>query len=107
MDIKYINVTGDTMTGTLNLNPLNGYALKTYGDTIMFGDLFVSGTTTTIHTDNMAITDNLFLLNSGETGSGVTRGTSGFLIDRGSSSAVTLCFDDTSFTIRVGETISS
>ena len=106
-DNKFVFKTGDTMTGTLHLNPLVGYALDTNGDVRILGDLYVSGTTTTVNAENMSISDNLLLLNSGETGSGVTRGTAGFLVDRGSLSAVTLMFDESTFTVRVGETPST
>ena len=95
------------MTGTLKLNPISGNALETLGDVNIQGNLYVSGDTVTVNSTNMEISDNLFLLNSGETASGVTRGTAGFLVDRGDASAVTLIFRESDFTIRVGETPSS
>ena len=59
------------------------------------GDLTVSGTTTTINTATMLIEDNLILLNSGEGGAGVTEGSAGIEIDRGSLTNAILQFDET------------
>jgi len=109
-DDKFVFVSGDTMTGELKIEVggIGNRALTTTGDAYITGNLYVSGVTTSIDVENMAISDNLLLLNSGETGSGVSRGTAGFLVDRGpTTSAVTLMFDESSFTIRVGETPSS
>ena len=47
------------------------------------GDLSVTGTQTLVESTNTSIVDNTIVLNSGETGSGVTAGTAGLLIDRG------------------------
>lgn len=54
------------------------------GTVIITGDLLVKGNTTTIDTANLSIEDNIVLLNKGELGSGVTEGSSGLEIDRGS-----------------------
>ncbi len=52
-------------------------------DLVITGDLTVSGTTTTVNSTNLEITDNKILLNDGEAGAGVTLGTAGLEIDRG------------------------
>ena len=51
------------------------------------GDLTVSGTTTTVNTTNTSISDNTIVLNSGETGAGVTHSdaSAGIEIERGTS----------------------
>jgi hypothetical protein len=54
------------------------------GTVIVTGDLLVKGNTTTVDTANLNIEDNIILLNKGELGSGVSEGTSGIEIDRGS-----------------------
>ena len=54
-------------------------------DMIVNGDLSVNGTLTTINSEDLIITDNTITLNAGETGAGVTLGTSGILIDRGTA----------------------
>lgn len=53
---------------------------------IIDGNLTVSGSTTSVETTNSSITDNIIVLNNGETGAGVAggAGTSGIQIDRGS-----------------------
>lgn len=55
-------------------------------EVIIAGNLTVNGTTTTVNSSNLAITDNIIVVNSGEVGAGVTLGTAGIEIDRGSSS---------------------
>jgi SOS-response transcriptional repressor LexA len=107
-DDKFVFVSGDTMTGELTISVGAGNrALSTTGDVYITGDLTVSGTTTTIDSINTTLKDNLLLLNSGETGAGVSNGTAGFLVDRGTLSAVTLIYDEATFTIRAGETSST
>ena len=58
------------------------------------GNLVVSGATTTISTTNSAITDNIIILNDGETGAGVSEGTAGIAIDRGTSPDVAIRWNE-------------
>ena len=51
--------------------------------TTVHGNLTVEGTTTTVDSTVVAIADNVFLLNKDEAGAGVTLGTSGFEVERG------------------------
>jgi hypothetical protein len=53
------------------------------GNVTVTGDLAVQGETTSIGSSELVIEDNTITLNSGETGNGVTLGTSGIIIDRG------------------------
>jgi hypothetical protein len=55
------------------------------GTVIVSGDLLVQGNTTTVESETMTVKDNIIILNQGETGAGVTLGTSGIQIDRGPS----------------------
>jgi len=57
------------------------------GGVIITGDLRVLGNTTTVDTTNLAIEDNIILLNKGETGSGITEGSAGIQIQRSENSA--------------------
>lgn len=57
------------------------------GGVIITGDLRVLGNTTTVDTTNLAIEDNIILLNKGETGLGVTEGSAGIQIQRSENSA--------------------
>lgn len=63
---------------------------RVYGDYNVYtnrmtvhGDLTVTGTQTAATTVNSQITNNMFLLNAGELGSGITAGTSGLKVNRG------------------------
>lgn len=53
------------------------------GTTYVTGNLNVQGTTTTVNSTVVDIADNIIILNSGETGSGVSLNISGIEIDRG------------------------
>ena len=55
----------------------------TSGTATFAGDLVVDGTTTTVNSANLNITDNVILLNKDETGPGVTLGVAGIEIERG------------------------
>lgn len=80
-------LSGGTITGDLTVN----------------GDIYVSGITTTIDVDNLNINDNIILLNSGETNAGVSLGTAGIEIDRGTSTNVQFIFDESTDKFKVGE----
>jgi len=58
------------------------------------GDLVVEGNTTTVQSENMTVKDNIIVLNSGETGAGITLDTAGIRIDRGSLSDGYFVYDD-------------
>jgi hypothetical protein len=53
------------------------------GTTVITGDLVVQGTTTTVESNNTTITDNILVLNQGETHNYVTLQYSGIQISRG------------------------
>lgn len=61
---------------------------------IIDGNLTVSGSTTSVETTNSTLTDNVIVLNEGETGTGITAGTSGIEIDRGTEDSATLLFNE-------------
>jgi hypothetical protein len=56
-------------------------------DATVNGNLTVKGSLTSLQTTNTTINDNTITLNKGETGNGVTLGTSGFEVDRGTAGA--------------------
>jgi hypothetical protein len=58
------------------------------------GNLVVEGDNTTVQSENMVVKDNTITVNSGEGGSGVTLGTAGLIIDRGSLVDAQFLFDD-------------
>lgn len=57
------------------------------GQVRVTGNLLVEGTTTTVQSEITTIKDNIIVLNSGETGAGVTLTTAGVQVDRGPSTA--------------------
>lgn len=73
------------------------------GNYSIIGDLYVSGTTTIIDVDNVSIGDNIILLNSGETGAGVSLNYSGIEIDRGTASNYQLVYSESNSKFVVGE----
>jgi hypothetical protein len=82
---------------TITLDPSGGLGLNT-GTVVITGSLSVLGKTTTVASTNAEIKDNVLILNSGETNSYVTLGTSGLIVDRGNganlSNAATMLFND-------------
>jgi len=64
-------------------------------DVTIQGDLTVQGTTVTIDVTDLTIEDNTILLNKGESGSGVTLGSAGIEVDRGTADNVKLEWNET------------
>lgn len=83
------------LNGTITLDTGNQI-----GQVIVTGDLLVQGNTTTVESETMTVKDNIIYLNYGETGAGVSLGTAGISIERGSATDVSLFFDETTDTFR-------
>ncbi len=62
--------------------------------TTITGDLTVNGTTTTVNSANLEIDDNKIRLNKNETGAGITAGTAGLEIERGTENDVCWVYND-------------
>lgn len=76
-----------------------------YGSNIVVpGNLTVQGTQTSVESQNTVLVDNIITLNQGETGAGVTLGSSGLQIDRGSLDDAKFIWDEVNdrFTFLVG-----
>lgn len=73
---------------------LTAVNFETLSDAVIGGNLTVQGTLTSLETTNTTIEDNTVVLNKGETGSGVSSGTSGIEIDRGTSNNTTLLWTE-------------
>jgi len=86
------NLTLDSDGGNVYIND-NLYVSE---NVVITGDLTVNGTTTNIDTTNLVIEDNLILLNKNETGAGVTAGSAGVEIERGSANNVQIRWNETS-----------
>jgi len=72
------------------------------GDVTIIGNLTVSGTEFISNVETLEVTDNLILLNAGETGAGVTLGEAGVEIDRGSETNYRFMFDEVHDHFEVG-----
>ena len=82
-DLLYIDVANGRL-GVKTTSPGN-FALDVNGNTRITGDLTVQGTTTTVDSQNLAVEDNLIVINS----SGSIGHNSGMMINRGSERATT------------------
>jgi hypothetical protein len=80
------------ITGDLTIDPTGSLIVS--GNTTVTGNLTVIGTSSTINTTDSHLKDNIILLNNGEAGAGVTLGSAGLEIDRGSSANSQLVFDE-------------
>ena len=98
-DVQFNNVQVD---GTLTSDDITSTNISIAGNATITGDLTVSGTTTSVNTTNTNISDNVIELNAGESGAGVTAGTSGIEIDRGTESNVSLLWNETADTWTFG-----
>ena len=78
------------------------------GNAIVTGNLTVNGTLTSVNTTNTEIADNSIVLNNGETAAGVTAGTAGIEIDRGTADNATIQWNETTdaFEFKVGTTLA-
>jgi hypothetical protein len=78
------------------------------GDAIVTGNLTVNGTLTSVNTTNTEIADNSIVLNNGETAAGVTAGTAGIEIDRGTADNATIQWNETTdaFEFKVGTALA-
>jgi len=64
------------------------------GQVRITGALIVEGDTLTVSAENLNVTDNVIILNYGETGSGVTLRYSGIQVDRGTLQAASIVYDE-------------
>lgn len=89
----YVHTTGDEQIA----------GNKTFNNNVVIeGNLAVQGTTTAIETVDLVITDNVIVLNKDETGAGVTLGTAGIEIERGTEANAQLLFNEASDRFEAG-----
>jgi hypothetical protein len=84
------------MTGNLNLD---GNNILNITDATVNGTLTVNGTTIS----NLNVENNFILVNDGETGAGVSAGTAGLEVDRGTETNYKMQFNESSGLFEVGE----
>ncbi len=78
-------------------------SLELQADALIRGNLVVEGSTTVLETQNLIVEDNLIVINSTETGAGVSGIDSGIEIERGSLPNYYFAFNETTDTFRIGE----
>jgi hypothetical protein len=83
------SVGGNIILDTVTNGPATAFGLVT-----ILGNLDVQGALTYIETTNTQVKDNVLQLNYGEAGVGITAGTSGIEISRGSLSSARFVFDE-------------
>jgi hypothetical protein len=92
--VRWDDTNGQFVNTVITQNAATG--VVTIGDDLVVtGDLTVQGSLTSIETTNTAIADNVIVLNSGETGAGITSVTSGIEIERGSEGNKTFVYHET------------
>lgn len=74
------------------------------GSLSISGNLTVNGTTFTSNTETVLVEDNLITLNANESGNGVTAGSAGIEIERGTATNYEFKFVESDDTFRIGET---
>mgnify|MGYP007100043951 FL=1 len=72
-------------------------------DSLTINDLYVAGSSWIVNSGQVSTSDNIILLNYGEVGAGVTAGSAGIQIDRGSSPDYQFIFDEPSDSFKIGE----
>lgn len=75
---------------------IGDYTIDATGNVNIAGNLYVSGTTTTVNSTDTEIADRLITLNKGESGAGVTGIYSGVEVDRGSENSVAVRWNESS-----------
>lgn len=109
-DADDVAITGGSIAGvTLAVNTIaehtadsgvtvDGVVLKdgsiTAEDVVIQGNLTVLGDTVSLEVAELKVKDNTITLNDGETGAGVSAGTSGIEVDRGTADNATMVWDE-------------
>jgi hypothetical protein len=103
LHISYLNQPVlDTSSPTFqNVNVVDDVVIG--GDLFVSGNATISGNTTVIATDIVEIKDNIVLINSEETSSGVTLNLAGVEVERGSLPNFQSVFEESSDLYKIGE----
>jgi len=72
-------------------------------DVTVNGNLYVNGDEIIVSTSTVEAEDNLILINKGEVGAGVTAGSAGIEVDRGTATNYEFKFDESDDSFKVGE----
>jgi hypothetical protein len=102
---QYVLSTSDVTFNTLvvTTDATIGNDLTVTGDTVIHGDLTVTGNATIVDTNITTFKDNILLINSTETGTGVTANLSGIEVDRGSLVNYQSVFQESTQFFKIGQ----
>lgn len=95
--VTTLNIGGDATT--VSIGDATG-TTTVNNSLVVTGDLTVSGTTTTLNTDTLAVEDNIVLLNSNVTGS--PSANAGIEVERGTSTNAAVTWDESADIWRAG-----
>ena len=90
-NVTFNNVTVD---GTLSSDDITATTMTASGHVVVQGNLTVNGTTTTVNSNTVAIGDSIMVLNNDETGTPSEN--AGFEVERGTSTNVSLLWNEAS-----------
>lgn len=101
---QFLQVNGDYNIKTVEGGKIRFDTGPGVGEVRVTGDLIVEGVTVQVNVEDLQIEDNILTLNFGETGNGVTEGSSGIEIDRGNLDNASLLWQesDDTWNFRVG-----
>lgn len=80
----------------------NSKDISNVNDLTVDGNLTVHGTTVTLNTSTLDVEDNVITVNNGETGAGVTAGTAGINVDRGTSTDASFLYTESTDSWDIG-----
>jgi hypothetical protein len=95
------NLTAGTLLVTGN--ELIDGNLQVIQDVTITGNLNVNGTSSIVNAQQVETTSAIIIVNEGDTGAGVTNGTAGILVDRGTLPNYYLVFDEANGDFSIGE----
>ena len=90
-DVTFNDVT---VNGTFTSDNITATTLTTSGSLTVTGDLIVSGTTTTVNTEEIKLADNIIELNSNLGAGNIPSQDAGLLINRGALTDVTITWNE-------------
>jgi len=103
-NIAYSSTIGlDDLDSLTTSRDLTANSISASGNVTISGDLTVNGTEFITNTETVEIEDNLAIINSGETGDGVSAGFAGWEADRGTLTNYRWGFDESSDLWKIGK----